>query len=255
MLTIESLFPREQWEHTNVRAEAPLIDGDVRMFRLKGSELRVVAMPGVAPGTRTVIGYHILFRAGDNSMNMHVECSCDEGMLRATIKTAVCMSGTAAISHSKFIENFVRWYGEKCADGHTRRLADSHEARAGAAPPVSSGASELAAQQVPSEVPAGSASAEARSLDGQSSEESTSKRARVREDEVIECSVCMSAPADTLAVPCGHSVVCAACSRELAAQAGSANRTHCVVCRAIITHVAYPDNSVVAINYQRPDCK
>jgi hypothetical protein len=291
MLTFESLFPREQWEHSNVRAETPAINGDVPMFRMKGSELRVIAMPGVAPGTRTVIGYHILFRAGDNSMNMHVECSCDEGMLRATIKTAVAMSGAAAISHSKFIENFVRWYAEKCAGGRTRRLFDACDAETNstytgaevaASPPslnetpsatvdstslypsqhvtysleqqedlvteprdartATAGSSESAAQLLPA------ASTETHALAGQAGDKAPSKRARFAEDETVECSVCMSVPADTLAVPCGHSVVCAACSRTLAAQAGSANRTHCVVCRAIITHVAYPDNSVVAIN-------
>jgi hypothetical protein len=301
MLKLESLFPREQWERTSVGAEAPAIDSDVPMFRMKGSELRIIIVPGVVPGTRTVIGYHVLFRAGDDSMNMHAECPCDERSLRAMIKTAVALSGTAPISHRKFVENFVRWYGELHADGRTRWLSEQAErdtetdrtyvgvqvespppslyqtpsatvdsstfypstlatydidqrqfllldTRAGAASPVSPGASESAAQQAPSEASAGSASAKAQSLDGQSSEQSTGKRARVAKDETVDCSVCMVAPADTLAVPCGHSVVCAACSRTLAAQTGSANRTHCVVCRALITHVAYPDNSVVAIN-------
>lgn len=245
-MTLDTIFPRDQWEHTSVSAETPLIDGCVPMFRLKGSKLRVIVMPGLAPGTRTVIGFHVLFRAGDDSMNMHVECSNDMTMLNATVKTAVQMSGDRAITHRKFIDNFVRWHDEKSANGHSRRLVIDPHAPPDATPSSSASTSEPVVVQTSSETSAQQASAKVQARTEKPDDAQSSKRARV-DAAPEECSVCMSAPADTLAVPCGHSVVCAACSRLLAAQVNSTNQKHCVVCRALITHVAYPDNTVVPI--------
>lgn len=231
-MSLAAFFPPDQWEHGNVRDEASALDRDVPMFRLKGSELRIIIMPGVEPGTRNIIGVHVLFRAHDDSMNMHMECPGAGPMLQLAIKTAVKMSGKAPISHRKFIDNFVSYYQELCEQGRARPLNGGAQVRA-EAPPMQQSA-ESATHKMPE------ANAEP------SVEQDNAKRARVKKDEPNECSVCMAAPADTLVLPCGHSVVCAACSKTLAAQAGSTNRERCVVCREPISHVAYPDNSLVA---------
>lgn len=200
------------------------------MCRLKNSELRVIIISGTAPGTTEFIGYHLFFRADDDSMNMHIECPPDFKALKGTIDVAAEMSGTASISHAKFIANFVRWFTEKKEQGKSRLLAgadpDTEPSVADPPPPAAT------TTTVP--VPA--------------DDLVHPKRARVATDDVPsnECTVCMSAPADTLVLPCGHSVVCAKCSLILARTTDS-NRKHCVVCRESITHVAYPDNTLVPI--------
>lgn len=61
------------------------------------------------------------------------------------------------------------------------------------------------------------------------------------EDEDSLCMVCLSAPADTIAMPCGCVVVCRLCSPKLSE---TPDKRTCVHCRRPITSVVYPDRDV-----------
>lgn len=54
------------------------------------------------------------------------------------------------------------------------------------------------------------------------------------QDARVRCVCCLDKPADTLVLPCMHSVACRACSQKLR---DTPNRVRCIVCRARITQV------------------
>ena len=56
------------------------------------------------------------------------------------------------------------------------------------------------------------------------------------EEDAQLCTICVDRRADTMALPCGHIVVCAQCSDVLAERGGLNART-CVVCRGVVREV------------------
>lgn len=77
--------------------------------------------------------------------------------------------------------------------------------------------------------------------------QATKTEQQPEDQEPTECMICLSTPPDTTVTPCLHSVVCAECSRSLAASATEDARV-CCQCRQPITGVYYPDNSVDSRN-------
>lgn len=60
------------------------------------------------------------------------------------------------------------------------------------------------------------------------------KRKRREEDDVFTCMICLDRPANTLVLPCMHSVVCNQCSEELK---NTPDHSRCVRCRQQIEEV------------------
>lgn len=60
-------------------------------------------------------------------------------------------------------------------------------------------------------------------------------------NEPDECSICLDRKANTLVMPCEHSVVCETCSKDLK---NTNDRSVCCHCRNPIDAVYYPDNTV-----------
>lgn len=96
----------------------------ITMYRLNGSELRIAMIPGLLPGKTRLCGIYLLFRSPDDDMNMEVSSPVQEKpeqttkMLKSLVATAVEMSGTAKITHAKFLDSLNRWIADKTA--HTK---------------------------------------------------------------------------------------------------------------------------------------
>lgn len=221
MANLETLFPSDAWQRDMIGVPTGIV-----MFRYKQSDLRIVMIPGLYPGTTEICGSYLLFRAGDDSMNM--ECSVDNSVetTKCMIRTAVALSGHARLSHDKFLANFARWITEK-----TFRILSSE------AP-----ADVTAAARAPSEP---STPQKRENSDAGNVAQKASRREPSPEPENT-CCICLVAPADTTALPCGCSVVCSVCSRAL--NKDRLNAGLCVVCRQQMTHVSYPDNSMKPTN-------
>lgn len=78
--------------------------------------------------------------------------------------------------------------------------------------------------------------AEGLAVEGLAIEEPVPEKMDDNDDEEILCMVCLSEPPDTIAMPCGHIVVCHTCSDQLAVT-NTVNKTRCVQCQRPITHV------------------
>lgn len=64
-------------------------------------------------------------------------------------------------------------------------------------------------------------------------------------NEPNECSICLDKAANTVVMPCEHSVVCEQCSKDLK---NTNDRAVCCQCRNPIDAVYYPDNTVESVN-------
>src|ERR1035438_7681313 len=97
MSSLDWLFPSNKWSR-----DCEGVPRGILMFCYEQAPLRVILVPGLRPGTRQIIGYHVLFRSGDDSMNMLLELQdSDTPSLSAAISTAVEISSHANISHEK----------------------------------------------------------------------------------------------------------------------------------------------------------
>jgi hypothetical protein len=222
MADLDALFPADAWQRDTEGVPPGII-----MFRYKQSDLRVVMIPGLYPGTTKICGSYLLFRSGDDSMNM--ECSVGNSIasIKAMIRTAVELSGHVRLSHDKFLANFARWIAEKTL----RKISDETPADVA-----------TAAARAPNEP---SAPQKRESGDSDNVAQKAARREPSPEPENT-CCICLSATADTTALPCGCSVVCSTCSRAL--NKDRLNSGLCVVCRQQMTHVSYPDNSMKPTN-------
>lgn len=167
---------------------------------------------------------------------------------------------TKKLSHDKFLANLLQWYNGKVID----RLLSTGKATIVSNSNVDS-TSDTATSTTTTTAAASSIAVDPHSKKRERAEEpvvassSSSSSTRVplvepakaatqskvaRVEESILCCVCEDAEANTIAVPCGHRVVCRQCSVKL--NKDGDNSTRCVVCRQTITHVGYPDNTMKA---------
>lgn len=77
-------------------------------------------------------------------------------------------------------------------------------------------------------------------------DEQEEKQKDTKEEEKTECCVCCDNDADTIALPCGHRVVCHRCSQSLGDDENQ--KSNCVLCRQPISHVAYPNNEMKPVS-------
>jgi len=219
-------FPADKWEPDTVGVAA-----QTTMFRLKGSELRMIMVVGLEPATKNIAGLIFMFRAGDDSMNMEMDlpAGSPSSVFHALIKTAVEISGHAPITHGKFLACFHNWLKGKS----TIDLTKDEDEFPISYPPKSTTSTSTTTTTTTSST---------------STVPTSDAKKRPRETEETEsdnetCCVCLDKPADTIAAPCGHKVVCGTCSDDLRRNRDRVSSL-CVLCQQPITHVVYPDDSI-----------
>lgn len=245
-------FPSDAWQEETENVPRGMI-----MFRLRNSQLRVALCFGLVPGTNQICGIYVLFRAQDDSMNM--ECSVPDGqMLKGIVATAVKLCGDAPISHDKFLANLHQWYATKVmrtlrsrtsganAEEKEEEGEEEEEKEAAKEDEEEKKESKKRESEADNAIPAEKKvkKQDEKGQEGEGTEENG-------EEDEEKCCVCFENDADTLAVPCGHRVVCASCSKQL--NKDSNHKTVCVLCREPITHVNYPDNDMKSIALSHTD--
>ena len=186
--------------------------GPVHIYRHEPTGLPLAALVGGHRGQ--VIGGILYFRAQDDSMNLEVEAPMDT------------LGGVVAVAEKMMAET------KPCdtIDGLWTRFLDNvlgqlAQKRA------------FAADGSPVPIVPTAAAPQAERADHSDAAPEPAPRAD-HSDAAPECMVCLDARADTIVQPCGHCVVCAACSRQLE---HTADARVCCQCRCAITRVVYRD--------------
>lgn len=213
--------------------------GPVRVYHTKGG-WPLVIVPGTVPGSGRVFGAVVYYRAADDSMNMQIECLIGQvtGVLNFCVDHQ--MANTKPIDtpdglRTRFYNNLLRTLGK---DKTWRDAAGNA---------ISLDVAANDGQKKEEREEKGEEEREEEDEEEREKEQKRPPAKKQKKDEEEEeekavkaqvCMVCLDAQADTLVLPCMHSVVCRVCSTGLR---NTNDANICIQCRQPISSIEMDD--------------